>query len=102
MRSYSIAVYPGDGIGPEVIEGALAVLDAVVHEQRGFELRFTHYDWGLAHWEQHGEVVPENFLELLRPHDAILLGSVGWPARVPDHITLAPLVKLRQTFDQYA
>jgi tartrate dehydrogenase/decarboxylase/D-malate dehydrogenase len=47
-------------------------------------------------------VVPEDFLEVLRPFDAILLGAVGWPAELPDHVTLAPLVTLRQRFDQYA
>jgi tartrate dehydrogenase/decarboxylase/D-malate dehydrogenase len=46
--------------------------------------------------------VPEDFLDVLRPFDAILLGAVGWPAELPDHVTLAPLVTLRQRFDQYA
>src|SRR5690606_28864974 len=48
------------------------------------------------------EVAPANFLEVLKPMDAILLGAVGWPAEVPDHVTLGPLVKIRQKFDQYA
>ena len=46
--------------------------------------------------------MPDDFLDVLAPFDAILLGAVGWPARLPDHITLAPLVTIRQAFDQYA
>jgi tartrate dehydrogenase/decarboxylase/D-malate dehydrogenase len=68
----------------------------------GFAVKFTEFDWGLRHYQQHGIVVPEDFLEVLRPFDAILLGAVGWPAILPDHVTLAPLVKIRQAFDQYA
>src|SRR5438105_10476448 len=48
------------------------------------------------------KVVPDDFLDVLRPFDAILLGALGWPVELPDHITLAPLVKIRQSFDQYA
>src|SRR5206468_8563828 len=57
---------------------------------------------GVEYYKQHQKVVPDDFLDRLRPMDAILLGAVGWPALVPDHVTLAPLVKIRQTFDQYA
>ena len=67
-----------------------------------FALELTPLPWGVEHWKQHGKVVPDDFLEVLRPFDAILLGAVGWPALMPDHVTLAPLVKIRQTFDQYA
>ncbi|MBI1902960.1 MAG: tartrate dehydrogenase [Planctomycetia bacterium] len=101
MRSYKIAVYPGDGIGPEVIEQAVRVL-AAVQPTGGFALEMTTLPWGFRHFEQTGRVVPEDFLDVLRPMDAILLGAVGWPARLPDHLTLSPLVKIRQAFDQYA
>jgi tartrate dehydrogenase/decarboxylase / D-malate dehydrogenase len=100
-QSYRIAVYPGDGIGQEVMREAVDVLTAV--EQRGeFKLQLEWLDWGLDHWERTGRVVPADFLEVLRPFDAILLGAVGWPARIPDNESLSPLVKIRQTFDQYA
>jgi tartrate dehydrogenase/decarboxylase/D-malate dehydrogenase len=65
-------------------------------------LKFTRLSWGVEFFKQHGTVVPEDFLDVLRPMDAILLGAVGWPELVPDHVTLAPLVKIRQSFDQYA
>jgi tartrate dehydrogenase/decarboxylase/D-malate dehydrogenase len=102
MRSVRIAVYAGDGIGPEVIEPALRVLAEVERAEGDFRLEPTRLDWGLTHWERTGQVVPEDFIKQLEGFDAILLGAVGWPARIPDHITLAPLVKIRQTFDQYA
>jgi tartrate dehydrogenase/decarboxylase / D-malate dehydrogenase len=47
-------------------------------------------------------VAPDDFLTTLRGFDAIFLGAVGWPARLPDHVTLAPLIRLRQAFDLYA
>lgn len=102
MKTYQITVYPGDGIGPEVIEQALRVLNAVSGAEAGFALEYKTVDWGYAHYQRTGRVVPENFLDQLRPCDAILLGAVGWPEKLPDHITLAPLVQIRQRFDQYA
>jgi len=101
MQTYKIALYPGDGIGPEVVDQAVRVLDAV-QARAGFQLACTRLPWGYEYWRKHGRVVPDDFLDVLRPFDAILLGAVGWPAEVPDHVTLAPLVKIRQTFDQYA
>ena len=102
MKTFRIAVYPGDGIGPEVVAEAVLVLQAVAKQQGNFALALTEFPWGVAHYERTGSVVPDDFLMQLRPFDAILLGAVGWPARLPDHVTLAPLVKIRQAFDQYA
>ena len=102
MPLFRIALYPGDGIGPEVIDEAVRVLRTI--EQRDASLKFelTSLPWGVEHWRQHGKVAPDNLLDVLRPYDAILLGAVGWPAELPDYATLAPLVKIRQSFDQYA
>jgi tartrate dehydrogenase/decarboxylase / D-malate dehydrogenase len=101
-KRLKIAVYPGDGIGPEVIDEALKVLAAVEATDGSFRLELLPLDWGVEHFRRHGKVVPDEFLDVLRPMDAILLGAVGWPAEIPDHITLAPLVRIRQSFDQYA
>jgi tartrate dehydrogenase/decarboxylase/D-malate dehydrogenase len=101
-KTIKIAVYPGDGIGPEVTDEALRTLKRLEEIDGSFHLELTHLPWGVEYYKQHGKVVPDDFLEALRPMDAILLGAVGWPALVPDHVTLAPLVKIRQTFDQYA
>jgi tartrate dehydrogenase/decarboxylase/D-malate dehydrogenase len=102
MKTYRIAVYPGDGIGPEVIEQAVRVLDAAQARSQEFHLEYQWLPWGYEHWRKTGQAVPDDFLDVLRPMDAILLGAVGWPAEMPDHVSLAPLVKIRQTFDQYA
>ena len=102
MSRWNIAVYPGDGIGPEVIEQTLEVLEAVQQRHRDLQLAFTTVPWGIQHYERHGEIVPPDYLTVLRGFDAILLGAVGWPSRLPDHLTLAPLVRIRQAFDQYA
>lgn len=102
MHHYKIAVYAGDGIGTEVIEQALRILAALEQADGNFSLEFCEMPWGVRYWQETGKVVPDDFLDALRPFDAIFLGAVGWPAQVPDHITLAPLVQIRQTFDQYA
>ena len=102
MKKYKIAVYPGDGIGPEVITQAVRVLHALEKSQDKWSLELTEFPWGVEFFRRTGQVVPDDFLDLLRPFDAILLGAVGWPAELPDHVTLAPLVTLRQRFDQYA
>jgi tartrate dehydrogenase/decarboxylase/D-malate dehydrogenase len=102
MKTHRIALYPGDGIGPEVLDSAVAVLDAAEKRAAGFHLDYERFDWGMAHYDRHGRVAPDDFLATLRGFDAIFLGAVGWPARLPDHITLAPLIRLRQAFDLYA
>jgi tartrate dehydrogenase/decarboxylase/D-malate dehydrogenase len=101
-KIFKIAAYPGDGIGPEVTAEALRVLARVQELDGTFKLEFTSLPWGVEYYKQHGTVVPDDFLEIVRPFDAILLGAVGWPDSIPDHVTLAPLVKIRQAFDQYA
>jgi tartrate dehydrogenase/decarboxylase / D-malate dehydrogenase len=101
MTSYRIALYPGDGIGPEVLDQAFRVLEHVAHRCR-FTLASARFDWGAEHHARHGVVAPPNYLETLRPFDAIFLGALGLPSKLPDHLTLEPLVRLRQRFDQYA
>jgi tartrate dehydrogenase/decarboxylase / D-malate dehydrogenase len=102
MRQLKIAVYPGDGIGIEVVDQAVRVLQALQERSRTFSLDLTRFPWGVKHYEQTGRVAPENFLEILRGFDAILLGAVGWPGGLADHLTLEPLIRIRQAFDQYA
>jgi len=102
VNSFNIAVYAGDGIGPEVIEQAVCVLQAAQQKLGSFELRLTHLPWGQKFCEQHGHVVPADYLDQLKKFDAVLLGALGWPAKMPDHISLEPLITMRQRFDQYA
>jgi len=102
VHTHRIALYPGDGIGPDVVDATVPVLDAVARKAGSFRLAYESFDWGMPHYEKHGCVAPEDFLETLRGFDAIFLGAVGWPGRLPDHITLTPLIRLRQAFDLYA
>lgn len=101
-KDYRIALYPGDGIGPEVLDAAMEVVEAARSAGGGFQLQCQRFDWGMAHYDRHGRVAPEDFLTTLRGFDAIFLGAVGWPARLPDSVTLVPLIQLRQAFDLYA
>ena len=102
MKSHRIALYPGDGIGPDVVDSTVTVLAAVQRQLGGFQLIYERFDWGMTHYDRYGRLVPEDFLNTLRGFDAIFLGAVGWPARLPDHVTLAPLIRMRQAFDLYA
>jgi len=102
MRSYRIAAIPADGIGPEVIEAGLAVLDALAQRSGDFAVAVEHFDWGSDHYRRHGTMMPADGLERLKPFDAIYFGAVGAPD-VPDHVTLWGLrLKICQGFDQYA
>ena len=95
-----IAVIPGDGIGPEVISSARAVLDAVA-SKHGIDLSYTDFDWSCQRYQSKGAMMPEDGIETLRGFDAILLGAVGWPG-VPDHVSLwGLLIPIRREFRQY-
>ncbi|MGB9626277.1 MAG: isocitrate/isopropylmalate family dehydrogenase, partial [Phycisphaerae bacterium] len=102
MKSFRIALYPGDGIGVDVIHEALRVLGRVQELLGGFELQYTRLDWGCEYHRRHGVTAPPDYLEILRPFDAIFLGAIGDPRYLPDRMTLGPLVQIRQRFDQYA
>ncbi|MBY8823917.1 tartrate dehydrogenase [Sphingomonas colocasiae] len=100
MRAHRIAVVAGDGIGREVMPEGLRALEAA-GRRFGFEIAATDFDWSCETYAATGRMMPEDGLEQLRPHDAILLGAVGFPG-VPDHISLwGLLLPIRRAFDQY-
>lgn len=101
-NKYRIAVIPGDGIGTEVMPEGLRVLDAAC-KRFAIELEYEHIDWAsCAYYEKHGQMMPDDWKAQLQRCDAILFGAVGWPARVPDHVSLwGSLLKFRREFDQY-
>lgn len=101
-KTYKIAAIAGDGIGKEVLPEGLRVLDAV-SRRFGIELAFTHIDWASCdYYQKTGQMMPDDWREQLQPMDAIYFGAVGWPATVPDHISLwGSLLKFRREFDQY-
>lgn len=101
MKQFAIAVVPGDGVGQEVVPEALRVLDKV-SQTHGTHFVYEYFDWGSAYYFQHGQMMPGNALDLLRPKDAIFLGAIGWP-KVPDHVSLnGLLLPIRRGFDQFA
>ena len=102
MQNYQIAAIPADGIGPEVIDAGVRVLQALAARDGGFAFDITTYDWGSDYCKAHGRMMPEDGLDRLKAHDAIFFGAVGAPD-VPDHITLWGLrLPICQGFDQYA
>lgn len=102
MKTHKIAVMAGDGIGVEVMPEALRVLETV-SKKHGIALEYETFDWSSAdYYQKHGQMLPDDWFEQLRGFDAILFGAVGWPAVVPDHISLwGSLLKFRREFDQY-
>lgn len=102
MRTHKLAVIPGDGIGADVTEAALAVLRAVAGGY-GFALETRGFPWSCACFLETGAMMPPDGLDLLRGFDAILLGAVGWPETVPDSVSLhGLLLPIRKAFNQYA
>ena len=102
MRTHRIAAIPADGIGPEVIEAGVAVLQALAARMGDMAFDVTTFDWGSDYYKRHGAMMPADGLAQLKPFDAIYFGAVGAPD-VPDHITLWGLrLPICQGFDQYA
>ncbi len=102
MSKKRIAVIPGDGIGKETVPEGLRVLDAAARKF-GVELQFDHFDFASCdYYAKHGDMLPQNWKDQIGGHDAIFYGAVGWPATVPDHVSLwGSLIKFRREFDQY-
>jgi tartrate dehydrogenase/decarboxylase / D-malate dehydrogenase len=102
MKTYRIALVPGDGIGKEVVPAGQQVLEALAASESEFTFDFESFDWGGDYYRKHGEMMPANGLDALKNKDAILFGSAGDP-HIPDHITLWGLrLKICQGMDQYA
>ena len=102
MKAYRIAAIPGDGIGKEVLPEGMRVMDAAA-AKFGFRIEWTPIAWASCdYFLEHGAMMPTDWFEQLMPHDAIYFGAVGWPATVPDHISLwGSLLQFRRRFDQY-
>ncbi|TGP20109.1 MULTISPECIES: tartrate dehydrogenase [unclassified Mesorhizobium] len=102
MKTYSIALIPGDGIGRDVTSAAWTVLETAA-KHSGFGLTGTEFPWSCRFFKETGRMMPQDGIETLRGFDAILLGAVGWPAEVPDAVSLhGLLLPIRKAFVQYA
>ena len=101
-NKYNIAVIPGDGIGTEVMPEALKVLE-VISNKYGINLHFDHFDFSsYEYFSKHGQMMPDDWKTQIGSHDALFFGAVGWPDKIPDHISLwGSLLKFRREFDQY-
>ncbi len=101
MKTYKIAVIPGDGVGPEVLTEGMKVLKRVAELDGTFQIEDTWFPWGCEYYLKTGRMMPEDGIEILEKFDAIYLGAVGYPG-VPDHISLWDLLlTIRKNFDQY-
>jgi tartrate dehydrogenase/decarboxylase/D-malate dehydrogenase len=102
MTTLRIAAIAGDGIGKEVMPVGLAALDTV-SRRFGIDLQVDEFDFAnCEYFARHGEMMPADWKDRIGGHDAILFGAVGWPATVPDHVSLwGSLLKFRREFDQY-
>ncbi len=101
-RSHRIAAIPGDGIGKEVMPEGLRVLHAAAR-RFSIALEVTPIEWASCDWyARTGQMMPSDWKAQLQGMDALLFGAVGWPATVPDHVSLwGSLLKFRREFDQY-
>jgi tartrate dehydrogenase/decarboxylase/D-malate dehydrogenase len=103
MREYRIAVIPGDGIGPEVIEAGLTVLkQTAATSKETLDILVEIFPWGSDYFRRYGRMMPSDALKILQAFDAIYFGAVGDPG-IADDVTLWGLrLAICQGFDQYA
>jgi tartrate dehydrogenase/decarboxylase/D-malate dehydrogenase len=102
MRNYSIAVIPGDGIGKDVIEAGLRVIQAAVDLHDDLRIEFETFPWSCGYYLEHGKMMPDDGLKILEPFDAIYFGAAGFPKLVPDSASLwGLLLPIRKGFDLY-
>ena len=102
MTRHRIAVIAGDGIGREVMPEGLRALEAAA-DRHGIELQIDHFDFACwSYFERHGKMLPDDWKDRIGAHDAIFFGAVGWPEKIPDHVSLwGSLLRFRREFDQY-
>ncbi len=100
MKNYKLAVIPGDGTGPEVVNEGLKVLEAVAQKCE-FKYETTHYDFGGDRYLKTNEVLPESAIDELKTFDSIYLGAIGHPDVKPGILEKGILLKIRFDLDQY-
>ena len=101
-QHFNIAVFPGDGIGEEIMSPCLEVLRRAC-APTGVTLTTTHLPAGAAAWQSTGEALPAASMDSARASDAILLAAMGDPAiRYPDGTEITPQLDLRFELGLYA
>ena len=100
-KPHRIAIIPGDGIGKEVVSEGVKCLNALSEIFETVRFEFQIFPWSSEYYIQHGKMMPEDGLEILKGFDAIYLGAVGDP-RIPDDVTLhGLLIPIKFGFDLY-
>lgn len=99
-KTYEIAVIPGDGTGPEVVEEGIKVLKTAAAVEN-FSLNFKYFNIGGEQYLKTGEVLPDKVVEELREADGIFLGAIGHPDVKPGILEKGILLRLRFDLDQY-
>ncbi len=97
---YKIAVIPGDGVGPEVVNEGIKVLDALV-EPYSMDFDFTYYPNGAEHYLKTGETLSREQLDEMEEMSAIYFGAIGDPRVKPGILEKGVLLRIRSHFDQY-
>ncbi len=100
MKSYNIAVMPGDGTGPEVCKEGIKVLDTAC-AKFDIKLNYQEFDFGGDRYIRTGETLPDSAIEELRKFDSIYLGAIGHPDVKPGILEVGILLKARFALDQY-
>lgn len=109
-RQWRVAVAPGDGVGREVMPAAVEAIDTLSREV-GLQVTLTELPWPSTEYHRrHGRMMPDDWRRQLKAFDALLLGALGDPGpigdpdryRLPDAVSLSPLLAIRQGFDQWA
>ncbi|MDS1030204.1 tartrate dehydrogenase [Bacillota bacterium LX-D] len=101
MTTFKIAAIPGDGIGNEVTDEGIKILNTFAELKGNLKFEYEHFPWSCEYYLKTGQMMDEDGLEKLKNFDTILLGAVGFPS-VPDHVSLhGLLLKIRQGFNQY-
>ncbi|QHQ36309.1 isocitrate/isopropylmalate dehydrogenase family protein [Algicella marina] len=102
-ETFSIAVFHGDGIGPEIMAPTLSILERVAKASDSYDLEFTDAPAGAAHYAQTGESLPASSLQVARDADAILLSAMGLPdVRYEDGTEISPQIDLRKELTLFA
>ncbi|MGP1395210.1 MAG: isocitrate/isopropylmalate dehydrogenase family protein [Inquilinaceae bacterium] len=102
-RTFDVAVFDGDGIGPEIMAPTLAILEHLAGRSAAYDLSFIHAPAGAAHYAKTGQALPAASLDIARNADAILLSAMGLPSvRYPDGTEISPQIELRKVFDLFA
>jgi len=102
-NAFRIAVMPGDGIGREVMDPCLDLLERVERKVGGFALKYETLEAGADHYRQTGTALPKETLARASEADAILLGAMGLPdVRYPDGREVGPQLDLREEFQLFA